>query len=198
MSKRILICGDSFAADWTVKYKGLGWPNLLSQKFDVTNLARAGVCEYKIYNQLLSANISDFDIVIISHTSPYRLYVKEHPIHSQDSLHGECDLIYTDLKDAVNTYKQVQPIIEYFEKYFDLDYAKFVHGLICEKIENFCQPFSHKVINLITFEEQYQFKNSLSFVDLFKTNRGKMNHFDTVGNQKIFETIANTIKEKLK
>ena len=27
----ILICGDSFAADWTVKYAGQGWPNLLAQ-----------------------------------------------------------------------------------------------------------------------------------------------------------------------
>ena len=198
MSNRVLICGDSFAADWTVKYKGHGWPNLLSQSFEVTNLARAGVCEYKIYNQLLSVDPSAFDVIIISHTSPFRLYVKEHPIHSHDSLHGQCDLIYSDLKDAVDTYKHVQPIVDYFEHYFDLDYAKFVHGLICEKIENYCQTFLHKVIHLVTFKDQYEFKNALSFVQLFETNRGRMNHFDDYGNQQVFETIAKTIKEKLK
>ena len=51
MKKKILIAGDSFAADWTVKYKGEGWVNTLCKDYDVTNVAQAGVSEYKIYNQ---------------------------------------------------------------------------------------------------------------------------------------------------
>ena len=59
---KILIVGDSFAADWSVKYNDYhGWPNLLAQKFEVTNLAKAGVGQYKIYKQL--QNIDDFDLV---------------------------------------------------------------------------------------------------------------------------------------
>ena len=49
---KILICGDSFAADWTVKYPGQGWPNMLAEIHEVTNLAQAGCSEYKILKQL--------------------------------------------------------------------------------------------------------------------------------------------------
>ena len=46
----ILIIGDSFAADWTVKYPTVvGWPNLLAKNYNVVNLAQAGAGEYKIY-----------------------------------------------------------------------------------------------------------------------------------------------------
>jgi len=46
---KILICGDSFAADWTVKYPGQGWPNMLAQQHEIVNLAQAGCSEYKIF-----------------------------------------------------------------------------------------------------------------------------------------------------
>ena len=52
MKKNILICGDSFAADWTKKYNGNGWVNMLCNDFNITNVAEAGVSEYKIYQQL--------------------------------------------------------------------------------------------------------------------------------------------------
>ena len=65
---KILIVGDSFAADWAIKYKSIsGWPNLLAEKFEVVNLAQAGVSEYKIYQQVLSVtNIKEFDLNIHS------------------------------------------------------------------------------------------------------------------------------------
>ena len=93
MKKKILIAGDSFAADWTVKYKGEGWVNTLCKDYDVTNIAQAGVSEYKIYNQLKKIDVSKYDIILISHTSAYRIPVVEHPIHSKDILHNNCDLI---------------------------------------------------------------------------------------------------------
>ena len=109
----ILIVGDSFAADWTVKYKGIGWPNMLSKRHNVTNLAQAGCSEYKIYKQLLSVNLDDFDYIIASHTSPYRIYVTEHPVHSMDKLHNDCDLIYTDLKEHSKRDKKLLPDEQY-------------------------------------------------------------------------------------
>ena len=36
--KKILIAGDSFATDWTKKYEGIGWVNMLCKDFDVTNI----------------------------------------------------------------------------------------------------------------------------------------------------------------
>ena len=50
MSK-ILICGDSFAADWSKKYEGKGWVNMIENDHVITNIAEAGVSEYKIYKQ---------------------------------------------------------------------------------------------------------------------------------------------------
>ena len=62
---KVLVVGDSFAADWSVKHKNsVGWPNLLAKDFDVTNLAQAGVSEYKIYQQVLSVDTCQFDLVL--------------------------------------------------------------------------------------------------------------------------------------
>ena len=101
---KVLICGDSFAADWTVKYTGKGWPNLIAENYTVTNLAQAGCSEYKIYLQLASANLDQYDAIIVSHTSPNRLPVEVHPVHSNDPLHKNSDLIYTDLKGHIDTH----------------------------------------------------------------------------------------------
>ena len=73
-SKKILIIGDSFACVWPNEVTG--WPTQLAQQYDVTNLAQAGVSEYKILKQLLNFEKEnpwwqhDFNCVIVSHTSP--------------------------------------------------------------------------------------------------------------------------------
>jgi lysophospholipase L1-like esterase len=41
MKKTLLIAGDSFSADWTKKYDGIGWVNMLENDFDVTNVSQA-------------------------------------------------------------------------------------------------------------------------------------------------------------
>ena len=61
----LLIIGDSFSADWSIKYNDyLGWPSLLLEHYQITNLSQAGVGEYKIYKQLLSVtNLEKYDII---------------------------------------------------------------------------------------------------------------------------------------
>lgn len=191
--KKLLICGDSFAADWTVKYSGQGWPNMLSRHFLISNIAKAGVGEYKIYQQLCSQDLDKFDAIVIAHTSPFRIYVKKHPLHHRDLLHDNCDFIYSDLKGSEDKFPEIRCVTEYFENYFDQDYAKFVHDLICEKIEKLCD--NKKVVHLINFEDQYKFKNSLNFVSVFQQHRGSMNHFNETGNQIVFESILEKIQE---
>ena len=46
---RILIAGDSFAAEWPGTH---GWSKMLAEHHDVKNVAQAGVSEYKILKQL--------------------------------------------------------------------------------------------------------------------------------------------------
>ena len=188
---KILICGDSFAADWTVKYPGQGWPNMLAEIHEVTNLAQAGCSEYKILKQLESVDVDVYDKIIISHTSPYRIFVEKHPVHSSDPLHKNCDLIYTDLKEHSSKNKELAPIIDYFEKYFDFEHAKFMHTLLCEKIENNLAHLNSRIIHItnLNWDELYKFKNMISFEHLFKTNRGLLNHFNETGNRQVLQQL---------
>jgi len=196
--KKILICGDSFAADWTVKYPGQGWPNMLACDHLVTNLAQAGCGEYKIYLQLCSVDLGQFDGIVVSHTSANRIHVQKHPIHDQDPLHGHSDLIYTDIKEHVKKHRSLNCIIDFYENYFDLDHAKFMHGLICEKIADRLEEFSGPVLHManIHWSDLYQFDHMLNFEHLFHSHRGLMNHYDHTGNliiyQKVSEFFQNT------
>lgn len=198
--ERILICGDSFAADWTLKYTGQGWPNYLQQEFQVTNLAQAGCSEYKIWLQIKSIidKLDDFDHVIISHTSPFRIYVRQHPVHHRDPLHHSSDLIYSDLLDKLDQNKDIRIITEWFEKYFDLDQAKFVHNLICQEIDKVMKEKKVQALHItnLDWSDLYQFDNMLQFEYLFKNHRGLMNHYNETGNKEIFSRIKQCLSEK--
>lgn len=192
---KLLICGDSFAADWTVKYPGEGWPNIIAQKYDVTNLAQAGCSEYKVYLQLANTDLSNFDAIIISHSTPSRFYVREHPLHSQDPLHRGSDLIYSDIKEASTKHKHLKPITEFFENYIDLDYMEFVYQLICEKIDTLLSDFDGKVLHVshLPWRSDYQFANFVQ-LDLIQTNRGLLNHYDEIGNKLICQKMCDWIE----
>ena len=184
---KILICGDSFAADWTVKYTGNGWPNLLANQFIVKNIAQAGCSQYKIYKQLLSENLNNFDCIIVSHTSPYRIYVKDHPIHKNDILHNNSDLIYADVKEH-----QLDSVVDFFENYFSFEYAEFVHNLICEKVDNLN---INQVIHITHFnwDRLYKFNNMINFQEVFEKHQGLINHYNEIGNDLVFKRLLKEI-----
>ena len=69
MVVKILLMGDSWAADWSSKHSEyLGWPNILAEQFDVTNIAQAGVSQYSIVKQLHSVKPYDYDKVEVERT----------------------------------------------------------------------------------------------------------------------------------
>lgn len=195
---KILICGDSFAADWSVKYTDYpGWPNLLAQVHDVTNLAQAGVSEYRIWQQLSSASLKSYDLIIIAHTSPFRIPIDHHPTHHRDPLHKNCDLIYLDVKNADQTC-ELAPIIEYFEKYFSTEYACFVHNLIIkEELSLLDKQFAGPVLNItnLNWDNLDKTKNFTSFESIRKKHPGLINHYSQQGNQIIFDTLLKKINE---
>jgi protein-tyrosine-phosphatase len=182
---KILITGDSFATDWTKKYDGIGWVNMLCNDFEITNIAEAGVSEYKIYKQLESVDINEFDRIIVSHTSPYRIPIKQHPIHSNDMLHKNCDLIYGDIKEHIEN-PIAKMAADFYENLYDIDYACFIHNLIIKEIN-----LKHKNLINITFFKSN--KNMYNFEDIFLKNKGLMNHMNKTGN----EIIYNKIKDLL-
>ena len=187
----ILICGDSYAADWSKKYSVTGWPNMLAQTYNVTNVAQAGCCIFKIYNQIANQNLENFDAIIINHTSPNRIYVRDHPVHSNDTLHKDSSLIYTDLVEHSKNFPELESIVNFYEKYFDLDYAKFIYNLIEEKIDQITA--NHKKVlhtSHIKRKDLYKFNNFYNFSVLNKKKfAGLANHYNLKGNSHIYKII---------
>ena len=190
----ILISGDSFAADWSVKYPNQkGWPNLLAEKFNIKNVAQAGCSQYKIYKQLENEQLKDYDHIIICHTSPFRIPIIKHPIHYNDILHKNCDLLYSDIKEHLDKNIELISICIFFEKYFDFESAIFNHRLICKEIDLLTKSNNTTHISNIDWKDLYQFKDMLNFYNLFRTNRGSVNHYNDNGNIKIYNAILNRL-----
>lgn len=198
---KVLIVGDSFAADWTVKYnsEGLGWPNIIAEQFDVLNLAQAGCSEYRILKQLQSVELDNFNIILVNHTSPYRLYTYKHPIHKNDVLHHSSDLMYNDLlyHYKTNHNDKIKPIIDFFENYFDTDYFKFVYKLTFDEISKLTHGFD--VINLSHIGLSNIIDNiTVTEINMFnKKTKGLLNHYDEKTNKKIAKFITKLIHEKV-
>jgi hypothetical protein len=202
---KILITGDSFAADWTVKYPlGKGWVNLLAEHYDVTNVAQAGVGEYKIYQQVQQQNnIDSFDIVIISHTSPYRVHTRRHPVHHQDSLHANADLSMGDIGYHASRPKSIfnrslWSANRFFQDHFDGDYQEEMYRLLvnsihdrlknirCIQVNNFICP--------VTSDPKVKDFVDLSGVQL--AHPGIHNHLSDAGNKLVFDIIQSVIDGK--
>lgn len=187
----ILICGDSFAADYSMISDAAypGWPQILGTAHNVTNVAQAGCSEYKIYLQLQAADVSRHDAVIIWHTSPFRIYVKQHPYLDHSSFHRNSDLIYHDIMHHDFDDKEI--LKTFFEKYFDLDHAKFVHTLMRKEIAQALHtiPSFHLGIDLPDVD--------FDATDLFKHHRGHVNHLDQIANQTIADTLQRWLSAHL-
>tara|TARA_S200002703_G_scaffold53933_1_gene46595 strand:- start:5 stop:532 length:528 start_codon:yes stop_codon:yes gene_type:complete len=164
----ILIIGDSFATKYNGPY--LGWAEILEQEHNVTNLAQAGVGEYKILKQLQSVTASDYDCVIVSHTSPYRIHTLYHPLH-KEGLHKNCDFIYEDVR------YRLPDVEKFFTEYFDLDYANYIYRCIYEDI-----TLRLKDCVVIDTEE-------LGIKKLFSMHRGNVQHLTQEGNIIFYKRI---------
>jgi hypothetical protein len=190
--KKILISGDSFAADWNKKFKNkTGWVNMLETDFDVTNVAEAGVSEYKIYKQLQKIEIKNFDYVIVSHTSANRIPIDEHPIHKEDILHNNCDLIFSDVNEHIDN-----PIMkiayDFYTNIFYPEYFCFINELIYREIHKITPNAIH-----MTFFDNFYDDDILKFENIFKKNKGNVNHLNHKGNQIIYSKIKKIINNIL-
>lgn len=187
---KILIVGDSFSAKWPDTERS--WVDLLSKEHDVTNVSQAGVSEYKVYKQI-PLDLSSFDCIIVSHTSPSRIHVKEHPLH-KSGLHKNCDLIFNDIDRFAFFNRKLKTAKNWFRYFYDDEYQIDIYNLLREKINTIINiPYislSHiELVNELSVEE-----NHLDFSELWLTERGVVNHYTEKGNQIVF----NTIQERLK
>jgi hypothetical protein len=183
MQQRLLICGDSFSTDWTKKYEGIGWVNMLENNFDITNISQAGVSEYKIYQQLKSVDLSKFDKILVSHTSAYRIPIQEHPIHKNDVLHHSCDILFSDVENHLDN-PVMKTAYDFYSEIFYPDYFCFVNDLIYEKIKGITPTATH-----ITFFDSFYDNSVHKFENVFLENKGTINHLNELGNKMIYEKV---------
>ena len=195
---RILIIGDSFAADWSVKYAEYkGWPTLLAEKYSVVNLAQAGVSEYKIYRQLAGVDLNKFDLVIVSHTSPLRVHTKRHPVHANDTLHKNADLIVADIEYHHSKIKNffnwsLKSAYRFFIDHYDIEYFETTYQLLRDQINQILK--NKTVIVIANFPGLEKFTHE-QIVLHFTTDGGIINHMTKQGNQTIYQQLVKTIEQ---
>jgi len=187
---KILIAGDSFVADWSVKYKNYkGWPNLIAESFDTTNVAQAGVGQYKIFKQLQSVDINSFDVVITSYTSPYRVHTQKHPIHLDDVLHKNCDLLANDIeyfynKDSKN--ESLRTARNYFKYHFDEEYYDTIHKILVNECDKIIGHKKHiQVSDLKCITEDWQ--------AITQKHKGLINHLSEEGNIMLYNELLKVL-----
>ena len=190
--------GDSWAADWSSQYNQYaGWPNILAERHDVHNIAQAGVSQYSINQQLYDVDTSDYDRIIVSITSPYRLYTARHPVHTE-GLHANSDLIYTDLEYHLSEQpdnKQIQSAIGFYKHHFDTEHAEYIHELLVQDLlsqldYNNTVVTSNIAHNSEAVDTQFCYADGHS---IYQSYPGKINHMNEEGNQ----LFANSIETLL-
>lgn len=197
--KKILICGDSFAVDYSKFSNDLaGWSTLLANDdFAVTNLAQAGVSEYKILKQVESVKLKKFDAVIVCHTSPNRVHIRQHPVYGSNKLHLNADLIFSDVEwhlaqDSTNTILQTAK--NYFDQIYDQRYYEDVYTLIQNKIENLLSDNKRLHLTPLYTANNKQLVNVINLNKLFNIEAGGANHYSTSDNNKIYNLIKEWVQ----
>jgi hypothetical protein len=189
----ILIAGDSFATKSSTCNSS--WMELLAEQHQVTNLAQAGIGEYKIYKQLCSVDVNEFDLVIVSHTSPSRIHTNNHPIHKA-GFHKDCDLILTDLIEHFQPFNtSLQTAKNFFKYHYDEEYQIDIYNLLRRQINDMILvPYislSHiEIVNQLAIE-----KHNINLSPLWVGERGKINHYTRLGNRFVFKRIEDEIKK---
>lgn len=191
MSRPLLIIGDSFSAN----SDQTSWTKLLSE-FAVTNLSTNGSSEYRIFKKLINTELTQFDYIIIVHTSPYRIYIEDHPLYLNSQTHQNCDLLYQDIKCSKST-KFTQNVAWYFENVFNLEQANVVHSLLIDRMVELTA--THQTLHLSFFENEKN-PNIINLNSIWKKHPGLVNHLDSTGNKKVakfIETVYNITKDPL-
>lgn len=188
---KLLVAGDSFAAEWPGSN---GWPKLLKKDYEVTNIAQAGVSEYKILKQLQNITLDDYDVFIVSHTSPSRVHTPTHPLPRTD-LHKNCDLIYSDIENRFDLFNpSLRAAKGYFQHHYDDHYYQTIYSLLRKEIYTLLTKRKYLSLSHVEIAKYFIWEdNHLDFTDFWQANKGKENHYNEEGNQKICKIIVDNL-----
>ena len=136
-----------------------------------------------IYLQLKSQDLSKFDKILVSHTSAYRIPIQEHPIHKEDLIHNDCDIIFSDVSAHLDN-PVMKTAYDFYSNIFYPEYFCFVNDLIYKEINNLVPNILH-----ITFFDSFYPNSVLKFEEIFLDNKGMINHLNENGNNIIYQKV---------
>lgn len=194
---KVLIAGDSFATRSSTIHDNVGWATRIAQQHEVTNVAQAGVSEYKIIKQLHAQNLNEYDAIIVSHTSPNRVHVKHHPLHAESKTHYACDLIYRDLEESDSDHPTVKAGLAYFQHVFDPDYYLDIYCMMLSTCNHMTKhrPTLHVTFfnnNLDTPFEHFQ-----CLYNVYRKHPGSVNHLNRIGNAAAHRIIDSWLQNRV-
>lgn len=185
------IFGDSFGYQNSTNLFP-SWVDHLSQHGIIDNYCQCGVGEYKILQQLKAVNLNYYDQIIITHTSPGRVFIRNNPLYSDSTTHKHCDILFSDIEHRDDQFSKT--CHNYFKYIFDMDYAIDIHNMICHEIDSLTKQYN--VIHLTHFDYSkcYQYPSILNFHKMWLKNRGPVNHYNEYGNQEIYRVLLKKIE----
>jgi len=186
---KVLVAGDSFAVRKNTNHDNTGWPQLLAQEYQITNVAQAGVSEYKIIKQLQSQTLDEFDALVVVHTSPFRVHVQTHALHTTSPTHQYCDLIYQDLLSSDSTQPQILAALGYFQYIFDTEYYLDLYKMFLSTCNYMTK--NHNVLHVSFFNNQIHtpFTEFRCLHEVFNKHPGSVNHLSKIGNLSTYRII---------
>jgi len=189
-TKVVGIFGDSFGY---VKsdHEFLGWVEMLSTHVAVKNFCQCGSSQYRILQTLKSTDLNQFDQLIITHTSPTRVFARHNPLHADNPVYQNCDLLFADVEGRKDSFSVMAQ--QYFKMLFDFHYSLDVHNMICREIDELCINLHCLHITHFDYTNCYQFVNMINFFPIWSKNRGPVHHYNKHGNQYVFENIINKL-----
>ena len=189
---KIALFGDSFGVQ-KVDEQFNSWVTMLSQHFEIYNYSECGISQYKILKSIQRTNLSTYDKVLITHTSPGRVYVNVNPLHLVTRYHKNCDIIYSDIEKNSDDFSKACQM--YFKYIFDFDHAMDMHNLICKEIDFLLANKSTIHITHFDYDNLYMFKDLINFYPLWLKNKGEVNHYNQAGNSQIFQVLLDQLRK---
>ena len=178
----LLIIGDSFAAN---KTKDSWTKNLHLPPY---NLSTNGSSEYRIWKKICDTDLTQYNIAIIVHTSPNRIYTRDNHIYPADHSHAHSDLIYTDVENKHgNSY--ADGAIWWFKNVFDIEHAEDMHRLlVADCVKRVTIPCIH-----LTFFD-LDLENVITFHKIWQSQPGIINHMNEDGNNIVAKKVDSMLK----
>lgn len=190
---KLAIFGDSFGIEDSDN-DNIGWASLLGQNHNVTNFCQAGIGEYKIYRSIKNCNLLDYDCVLITHTSPFRVHSLTNPLHLHSKHHKNCDIILADIENRADAFSTMAK--NYFKFSFDSEYYIDIHNLLCQQIHSITKSMPAIHLTHFDYNGLYNFDKSLiNFYNHWINNKGSVNHYSTYGNQIVFDQVTKVLNE---